>query len=253
VLKTVSIKKYIGARRFKMQCLCCKQEKQLIKAHILPKGLNNLYSNDKNFKEYDIPTGTIKTKQNTKFDQNILCKECDAKLGLYDSELILFIRKALSREEKRSCQFASIACNTENLYFGILASLWRSSISSRGQVKLLGLYSEELRKFFSDNCPLDTSPDIRVILIDKHEKDIQHVMVDDFLYHDNSTYCLYILGVAFFITFSDGAKETFRIDAIPEIRTQPNSVRCLTDQWISTSFYQFILNMIHIADNVPKK
>lgn len=127
-----------------MKCKLCGSEKKLIRAHIIPEYFyKELYDTGHSFFAFQEDQNAIKRSLKRKgfYDLNILCKECDAKLGtqfddygaaiLWGSshkkiEMIDFVSDIDSRVKWREVRNA----DAERFKLFLLSILWRASIST---------------------------------------------------------------------------------------------------------------------------
>ena len=67
-------------------CKFCRQQKKLIRAHIIPRHFYLDYK-DEQYVSVNSLSGKFKIQQCGAYDKNILCKDCDAKIiGKFDKE-----------------------------------------------------------------------------------------------------------------------------------------------------------------------
>ena len=169
-----------------MTCKLCKQDKKLIKAHILPKYLYEKIKDENNSFltiEYDIKNFKNHKKKKVQiedYDPKILCADCDNRIfGKYyeDYAKIMFYGAKFPSEINPICTNYinpndgaeySICTNfdykrTKNF---LLSLLWRASITDRPtfeQVDLGPKHNERIRKILYEN--LETNDDEYPILI----------------------------------------------------------------------------------------
>ena len=128
--------------------LGCNQEKNLIKAHIIPKSwlkrinpltdegrFQSIMNNDNAFSVEQVDFRYKEWKLNVhKFlttDSNILCKSCDGKiLGDYDRELCEIWKPWYENRHKYSTgNLVQISASSDLAIKGVAAILWRASVS----------------------------------------------------------------------------------------------------------------------------
>lgn len=150
-------------------CNLCLNEKNLCDAHIIPKSLKKIVmgTQEKTMKALSFTTDkylkNIKllqkpyNEQNLIHDHNILCEDCDKKLGIYDKEFVSFYKEYINSDIRKSSYFNKNIFFEYNLYpnriyLGFAACLFRYSISKNFPQIKLGKYQEYFRKsLFEDN------------------------------------------------------------------------------------------------------
>jgi len=132
-----------------MTCKFCHQDKSLIRAHLLPDGLISTITSckSKTLVKVDLASGASKRKSTLELDSNILCQECDGKLGVFDEELVRFIRSWRSspiRHQEIDMQAnpptATIKCNSNKLLLSLITILLRFSFSEKYSSLSIGTY-----------------------------------------------------------------------------------------------------------------
>ena len=145
-----------------MICKLCDVDKELIKAHIIPKGFFKpmqsenkqalLYTNTKGVHPKRSPTGF--------YDKNILCKECDAKLGVWDEYAQKLLLHSFNEDnavyngkEKAYYIIKDYDYNLLKLFF--ISMLWRASITSHHVFNRIsaGPFEEKLKALILSNSP----------------------------------------------------------------------------------------------------
>jgi hypothetical protein len=139
-------------------CKYCNQEKQLIKAHILPRKFYTGYEQDGygalNSKGY-----TRKNFQSGVIDRNILCTDCDNNiLGEYDNEAYKLLLNIDKKKVKSKWQefdvyfYLEEEFDYEKIRKFFIAILWRASISTLDCMNIvkLGPYEEIALKLLKD-------------------------------------------------------------------------------------------------------
>lgn len=116
----------------------CRENKPLCNAHLVPRSFGKWIAEDNSFME--ISENRKRKAQTLQFDKNILCSDCDNKLGEFDDDLINFCikvydhpkRKELYRPKAKSTEIImNLDENTLSIQLGIIATLWRCSISKQ--------------------------------------------------------------------------------------------------------------------------
>ena len=169
-----------------MLCKLCKQERKLIKAHIVPKFLYEKMKDEKNrfnsvsFNIGDFENHKVKITQMEDYDPNILCQDCDnrifgigyeryAKNMLYGTECLTNIDLSCQNyvNPDDGAEY-SICENFDYVKFKnfLLSILWRASITERpsfSEVSLGEKHNERIRKILYEN--LETDEDEYPIII----------------------------------------------------------------------------------------
>lgn len=118
-----------------MVCRLCLQEKELIKAHVIPKFLFKDIFEGKKVIEANLNNLKQRTvKQDAAYDYNLLCKDCDSLIGKYET----YAANAIYKREPTECELLTNPdCDTiiyKNIEFKrfklfLLSFLWRASVS----------------------------------------------------------------------------------------------------------------------------
>ena len=129
------------------KCLCkfCGEKKKLIDAHIVPKA----------FYTHFVPnrTNILKIQSDIPYelrcpagfyDKNILCAECDRKLGVYDQEAQKLFLSDISKYKRQEGNFSAYGIpagifDYKKLKLFFISMLWRASISSNDSFKFVKL------------------------------------------------------------------------------------------------------------------
>ena len=151
-----------------MLCKLCKQERKLIKAHIVPKFLYEKMKDEKNrfnsvsFNIGDFENHKVKITQMEDYDPNILCQDCDnrifgigyeryAKNMLYGTECLTNIDLSCQNyvNPDDGAEY-SICENFDYVKFKnfLLSILWRASVTERpsfSEVSLGEKHNERIR------------------------------------------------------------------------------------------------------------
>ncbi len=139
-------------------CHYCKQDKKLIKAHIIPRNFYLDYVNE-HFVLVNADTGKITQKQSGSYDKDILCADCDGKiLKKFDDEgyriLLGDITKYLiNRSGTNSIYYLEKEeFNYEYIRKFFISIIWRASISKLDEYLYidLGPYEEKALEILKD-------------------------------------------------------------------------------------------------------
>ena len=120
------------------KCHLCGETKPLCRAHLTPDSFGRWIKKNNSFIE--VRENKKKKKQTLAYDKNILCSDCDnVKLGVYDKVFINFCKQAYEHPHRKK-PFNShgklddisviIEIDSMSIQLGIIASIWRHSISS---------------------------------------------------------------------------------------------------------------------------
>ncbi len=116
-------------------CKLCKQQKKLIRAHLLPDGLKKfaMSESDSSLVVIDTNTGWHKKKQTLEHDPQILCKDCDGLIGRSEDAFQDFTQSFLDHPDRnnKGHQRISIPCQSDQIILAILAILLKYSFSDR--------------------------------------------------------------------------------------------------------------------------
>lgn len=139
-----------------MKCRACEEDKDLIRAHIIPHFFYRDLRAESKYLEV-VPSQSSKRVRKSpvgEYDQTILCKECDQYLGKFDNYGKEVLIDNIYPFEKIS-EFGAVAgwsitgCDPVRLKKFFLSILWRASISNRvffNKVKL-GPYEKIIKNY----------------------------------------------------------------------------------------------------------
>ncbi|MFO7657412.1 MAG: hypothetical protein R6W78_10115 [Bacteroidales bacterium] len=150
-----------------MECKLCRQEKKLIKAHIIPSFMyHELFDQNHRIRQATFENKVYKrnTQRETgEFDKNILCEKCDneilgkyedyAKRVLYDGATPNLLPRFERMYNKTWMSVGDIDYKKFKIF--LLSIIWRASITSRpyfSQINL-GHHEEIIRKMILNNDP----------------------------------------------------------------------------------------------------
>lgn len=115
------------------KCNLCLQKKQLIKAHIIPRFFYNFLYPD-NDRELPIlmmkKSGYSKKRWIGSYDKEILCKDCDSKIGIYDSYAKEFFLEKEPIILEDPYAFILKDVNYKKIKLFLFSLLWRASITN---------------------------------------------------------------------------------------------------------------------------
>lgn len=116
-------------------CKFCRQQKKLIRAHIIPRHFYLDYK-DEQYVSVNSLSGKFKIQQCGAYDKNILCKDCDAKIiGKFDKEGYRILFDEIKKHKLKNVSddiiyyLTSKDYNFEYLRNFFISILWRASIS----------------------------------------------------------------------------------------------------------------------------
>jgi hypothetical protein len=238
-----------------MQCKLCLQEKELIKkSHIIPrqffhkasdsiaKGFGNVSNGDK--------VGRLYSK-NTKSQQmqsgihvpNILCKDCEQKLGVFDNyaqSVLLNNNNIEKHEDKGLWKIKNVDYKKLKLFF--VSVLWRSQICKHdffNKVNLTKDLEDELRGMIMGEDPGDES-DFSVLLLRYQGKEANHFSVKKWQTSFEGYY--FRIGNYTFIINVDA--QDFPSSFLQYILTANSPLLIPIIVYKDTKEYEFILNNI---------
>lgn len=134
-----------------MKCRLCDLDKDLIDSHIIPKwAFKYLYPEDPEDKKKSlelISEGKSIRRRIGPYDQNLLCKDCDNFLGIYDD----YGKKVLIETEfvkKTELSLVAKGVDFNKLQLFLLSVIWRASISTTREFERvsIGPYEERIRE-----------------------------------------------------------------------------------------------------------
>lgn len=154
-------------------CYYCKQEKDLIRAHVLPR---KFYIKDSSGVYQGIhKDGTYKNWQCGFYDRGILCGNCDNILGHYDNEAYKLLLNIDTKKQKtdwngiRAYHYKKEEFDYEKIRKFFIALIWRASISKKGfnGVVNLGKYEDIALEIIKGNIENDNLFKVIVLTEDK--------------------------------------------------------------------------------------
>lgn len=126
-------------------CKYCGQSKQLCSAHIIPKSFYNLQKNKRFIGLSNDGTKDLVSCQNGFKDDNILCSDCDKKLGIYDK----YAKEILYDKIPQCRRFNTPLFLMTNEQFDyqrmrlfFISLVWRASISQQDACSQISLGSK---------------------------------------------------------------------------------------------------------------
>lgn len=160
------------ATRLGRCCLCGRDHMQLCRAHIIPSALLGAVAGktqSRSPKAQDADFMTLRADKEAsyqgaakafQYDTSIICAECDGNiLGTYDEALAKFCKDWINGSSEKNKiawgRFDFPLTNIESsgrLFLGIVAILWRASVSARFPDVKLGKYSDQFRRWLYSGC-----------------------------------------------------------------------------------------------------
>ncbi len=142
---------------------------ELIQAHIIPRAFARLARGSEGHVLTIRPNRkpAISKYQLGAFDPAILCASCDGKLGRFDDYAADFCGSFLDKQQPFSdLGFQVPNVNADLLQKGILAILWRASVSDRPECSrvALGPYEDRIRHILFGRSELGTLPSLEIIV-----------------------------------------------------------------------------------------
>ncbi len=154
-------------------CNYCKLDKDLIKAHVLPR---RFYIKDSSGVYQGIhKDGTYKNWQCGFYDKEILCGNCDNILGQYDNEAYKLLLNIDTKKQKiewngiKAYHYKKEEFNYEKIRKFFIALIWRASISKGGfnGVVDLGRYEDIALEILKGNIENENLFKVIVLTEDK--------------------------------------------------------------------------------------
>ena len=140
----------------------------LIRSHIVPRGFARLAQGDGKIIAIDPDRAPAVAKYpHGFFDRSILCGACDGHLGHFDEYAVEFCGTLLEKQKPYSdLGFEVPGVNTDFLRKGILATLWRASISKLPACShvSLGSYERKARDVLFGAISLSQFPQFPIVV-----------------------------------------------------------------------------------------
>jgi hypothetical protein len=121
-----------------MICKLCDQEKKLIKAHIIPEGFFRPLQSESRAAEIHTNTIGVHPKRSPIgiYDKNILCEDCDGKLGVWDEYAQKLLLQNFNEDNALYDNKEKIAYKIKDYDYIIIklffiSLLWRASITTQ--------------------------------------------------------------------------------------------------------------------------
>lgn len=140
------------------KCKWCGKETKLCRAHLIPDGLKKFLLGDvagtQKFVRVEMKSAKVQSPvQTLEYDRNILCAECDGKLGVYDQALIEFFQLYMAKwQTEKLIEPKPIRLVVKEPYMvslGFLAILYRFSLSSRHpKISIGGKFKSRFESWF---------------------------------------------------------------------------------------------------------
>ncbi|MEC4890412.1 MAG: hypothetical protein RI101_10165 [Nitrospira sp.] len=156
----------------KNACRLCLQDKNLIKAHIIPEGFFRLlrHENIAPVLHSNTPGSFPKRMQVGTYDSTILCSECDGKMAPWDDYGQQILIRQFPEAIKLSLQGKTVAWEMEKfdyrrLKLFFMSVLWRASVSKQTFYKRIsiGPFEDRLRTMILNEDPGDTQEFVVVL------------------------------------------------------------------------------------------
>lgn len=202
-------------------CQLCKNDRKLIKAHIIPRAFWRLPQADKDAAKIISNTAGSwpKTTRIGVYDEEILCEACDGKLGVLDQHATESLLQC-GPSETFKMNGASVgriygAADPKILTKFIASVAWRAAVSQQDFFKsvALGTYENTIALWLNDSCSAPAG--IRAVLA---EFDVAQVpMLDPHQTRDE--------GVRFWVIYAD--RFIFYMQADKRTMSEPMRLRAL--------------------------
>jgi len=198
----------------KQKCKLCLKEKKLIKAHIIPASFYKFSSDGEPHKVLSTREGSFpKLSRTGEYDEEILCVNCDSKLGMYEQYAKdLLIQKAnpkevITHKNERVC-YTVDNIDYKRFKLFLLSLLWKLDVSSREiftAVKLGGSHERNIRQMILNENP--GSDDEYSVILSKFDYDIKKVPMlhpHQIRFDNIRFYRIYLLNYIVFIKVDKG-------------------------------------------------
>ena len=155
------------------ECKLCRQQKKLIKAHIIPEAFYELkkHGNLPLVILGEAPKGKVKKSRLGYYDENILCEMCDCELGKLDQHAAEKLLQSCNRQLIQNNDLVIYQYNgaeAKSIIRFVASVIWRASISTLPffqRVKTSN-YEEQLREFICGKGTLDLDKSILITEFD---------------------------------------------------------------------------------------
>ena len=137
---------------------------KLIRAHVIPRAFARMNQVRNTKHNLEISLGRVKPTQQGIFDKHILCATCDGRLGQHDDYLYKAIRAFVLPP---GCdEFSDPKVDCEAFSKGILAILWRASLTSHRACSgvSLGSYEDVVRDILFGLRPLADMRELEIAI-----------------------------------------------------------------------------------------
>ena len=237
--------------------ICCKAKK-LCKAHISPKGLKKLltyYGTDNYFHGITNEGNSCKL-QDIEWDGNIICADCDNLLGTYDEALIKMIKeyyldpgRNLSKTDEKY-RVLEFRLNSEKLILGIIALLFRASLTNRVETVNLGkkytqIFSEWLA---SGKRPANQRHFFEVVAVGskKDKKNVDGTLSPFPKYCPYNGLHLYMMNIFGFILIMKVGNGVWNTDLgkFPRLNEYENKILVPLTEFREMPFYEEIIDSL---------
>lgn len=147
-----------------MVCRLCLQEKELIKAHVIPRFLfKDIFSGNKIYETSFNNLSQRTVEQDAAYDYSMLCTDCDSLIGKYETYAANTIYRKGPRnyEVINQREFDTIIIKDidyKKFKLFLLSNLWRSSVTQNKMFKSISLgkvHEERLRLMILHSKPGD--------------------------------------------------------------------------------------------------
>lgn len=123
-------------------CLSDLSDGNRCEAHIFPRGLLKAMSNDEYGKLLIVGTEMKKRRAPIgSYDTDILCRDCDNKIGVYDDYALSFVKSVKLTSHPSGVGWTASGVNQDRLKLFCISYLWRASITSRDEFRGVSLGS----------------------------------------------------------------------------------------------------------------
>lgn len=181
-------------------CKFCGGEKELIKAHIIPRNFYINYKQDK-YRSVDLNTGKWEQRQCGAYDKNILCSDCDN--GVFkkfdDEGYRILLQECKNHTEKNYnnsilYHFKKNDFNYLLLRKFFISILWRASISNIEEFKFvnLGKYEELAKQILLGNSNNENLFNVIIFKSPNNKKFNKIVSIQKGRFYSATTYTIFM-------------------------------------------------------------
>ncbi len=234
-------------------CKFCNQEKDLIKAHIIPKGFYKNIS-PAAYKSLNIDDGTWFQTQNGIKDNNILCAECDNHIiGSFEKEGYRVLKEEIYKHIENNKQnrilyhLKKADYDYKLLRNFFISILWRASISKLDdcQIVELGIYEDIALEILQNKNTHNNLFKIMLFKAKEESLTSQVVFLTKRKYYNATMYKILMLGYDIIICVNYDSIPRDEKIMINRISLNENDLYVYESDDIATENFQTIVEVFH--------